>query len=181
MKNYSNYRNEWQQAIKRSSLSGPEKHVALVLLTYVNHNTGDCFPSQQLMADDWGMKRNYYSRHLKALEAQGWLEVIKKYKGKKPYNTYLLRTPEVHTKSDESLLRTPGVHSKPKNEPVCTPKELTTHSWGAQTLLKNITTTTITNIHKDNTKAVLEIDSRCSSCNKHTHESTPPAYRCSCN
>lgn len=74
--NYSQYRNNFEQAILSSNLSSTQKLVALVLKSHMNNDNGECFPSQKTLAAMCSIKEKTVQRATDALEEAGFIERV---------------------------------------------------------------------------------------------------------
>lgn len=76
----------WRAALTRSDLPATSRHVALVLSTFMDTNGGGAWPSLGTLAAAVGRSPRTVQRHLRRLEADGWL-LVEPSKGGKPVNT----------------------------------------------------------------------------------------------
>lgn len=69
---------DWHRLVARSSLTKPEKHLALTMATYANYRTGaDIYPGNRKLAVAIGYsKPDLVGPHLKALRRKGWVAQV---------------------------------------------------------------------------------------------------------
>lgn len=65
---------DWIRGIRDSQLTATAKHVAHVLATFMDGETGECFPSRGRVALGVGRSPSTVTRALRELEREGWIE-----------------------------------------------------------------------------------------------------------
>lgn len=69
---------EWERQIRRSTIPGPAKLVALMAATYANSDGSSIHPGVQNLMRDCDMSRATVMRHLKTLRETGLMTVVTK-------------------------------------------------------------------------------------------------------
>ena len=72
-----------------SKATKTELQVYFLLASYVDKNTGECYPSQKTLADKMGVTISAINQHIKSLEKKGFIRIEKVTRDKDwSYNTY---------------------------------------------------------------------------------------------
>lgn len=67
---------EWEREVRRSTIPGPTKLVALMAATYANADGSSIHPGVNNLMSNCGMSRPTVMRHLKTLRESGLLTVV---------------------------------------------------------------------------------------------------------
>ena len=67
--------------LKSKTLSAGDKLAMAMILSYMWHNNS-CFPGQARLAEDMGVDERSVRRHVKALQAEGLLTIVRRGLGK---------------------------------------------------------------------------------------------------
>ncbi|WP_420041755.1 hypothetical protein [Gordonia sp. MP11Mi] len=70
---------DWHRLVARSSLTKPEKHLALTMATYASYRTGaDIYPGNRKLARAIGYsKPDLVGPHMQSLRRKGWVVQVK--------------------------------------------------------------------------------------------------------
>jgi hypothetical protein len=66
------------QIIKDRTLSSTTKHVAMMLHYHMDNNTGECFPSEKLIAEEASLSPRSVATHIKILSEKKYITIEKK-------------------------------------------------------------------------------------------------------
>ena len=73
------YSFKWrEQIIKDKTLSSTTKHVAIMLHYHMDNKTGECFPSEQLIAEEASLSPRSVATHIKNLNDLQYISIEKK-------------------------------------------------------------------------------------------------------
>lgn len=109
----------WRAAIMQSDLEPTTRHVLLTISMHMNEKGEGCYPSQELLAAETGLSREWVSKQIKTAVAKGWLLIEKHgFKGRKwKRNEYLPRWPERDLTGGEMAENEAEQGSEPRSQP----------------------------------------------------------------